>query len=61
MSDAAVTRGDVAKGAGLAGLARLSIAIEAFAQPIYVGLFGLATYGGRVNTVAPVRTPLAFT
>jgi O-antigen/teichoic acid export membrane protein len=45
MSEGAVTRGDVAKGAGLAGLARLSIAIEAFAQPIYVGLFGLATYG----------------
>lgn len=41
----AVTRGQVARGAGLAGLARLGALIEALAQPLYVWLFGLATYG----------------
>jgi O-antigen/teichoic acid export membrane protein len=41
----AVTRGDVAKGAGLAGVARLGAAVDALAQPLYVWLFGLATYG----------------
>jgi O-antigen/teichoic acid export membrane protein len=45
MAEAPVTRTMVARGAGLAGLARMGIAIEAFAQPIYIGLFGLATYG----------------
>jgi O-antigen/teichoic acid export membrane protein len=41
----AVTRGDVARGAGLAGLSRVGALIEAIAQPLYVWLFGLATYG----------------
>ena len=41
----AITRGDVARGAGLAGLARLGAVVEALAQPLFVWLFGLATYG----------------
>ena len=40
-----VSRSDVAKGAGLAGLARLGALIEAIAQPLFIWLFGLATYG----------------
>ncbi|HEY0625422.1 MAG TPA: lipopolysaccharide biosynthesis protein [Allosphingosinicella sp.] len=40
-----VTRSEVAKGAGLAGLARLGAVIEALAQPLFTWLFGLATYG----------------
>jgi len=41
----AVTRGEVARGAGLAGLSRLGALIEALAQPLYTWLFGIATYG----------------
>jgi len=41
----AVTRGEVARGAGLAGLSRMGALIEALAQPLYIWLFGLATYG----------------
>ncbi|HWH16958.1 MAG TPA: polysaccharide biosynthesis protein [Allosphingosinicella sp.] len=41
----AVTRGEVARGAGLAGLARAGSLIEALAQPLYIWLFGLAGYG----------------
>ena len=41
----AVTRGEVARGAGLAGLARASALIEALAQPLYIWMFGLTTYG----------------
>jgi O-antigen/teichoic acid export membrane protein len=41
----AVTRSEVARGAGLAGLARLSVGIEALSQPWYIWLFGLPTYG----------------
>lgn len=41
----AVSRADVAKGAGLAALARLGALIEVVAQPAYTWLFGLATYG----------------
>mgnify|MGYP000734202025 CR=1 FL=1 len=44
-SSEAVTRGDVARGAGLAGLARLGAVIEAVAQPAYIWMFGVATYG----------------
>ena len=44
-TEVAVTRGDVAKGAGLAGLARAGALIEVIAQPLYTWLFGLATYG----------------
>ena len=55
-----VTRSDVARGAGLAGLARMGALIEALAQPLYTWLFGLATYGlyvvlwGAVNLVANI-------
>jgi len=41
----AVARADVAKGAGLAALARLGALIEVVAQPAYTWLFGIATYG----------------
>lgn len=41
----AVSRADVAKGAGLAALARLGALIEVIAQPAYTWLFGIATYG----------------
>lgn len=41
----AVTRGEVARGAGLAGLARSGALIEALAQPLYIWMFGLPAYG----------------
>jgi O-antigen/teichoic acid export membrane protein len=44
-AEPAVTRGEVARGALLAGLARAGAIIEAVAQPLYIWLFGLATYG----------------
>lgn len=53
----AVTRGEVARGAGLAGLSRAGALIEALAQPLYTWLFGIATYGiyvvlwGAVNLI----------
>jgi O-antigen/teichoic acid export membrane protein len=56
----AVTRDELARGAGLAGLARMGALIEAFAQPLYTWLFGLATYGlyvvlwGAVNLLANI-------
>ena len=56
----AVSRGDVARGAGLAGLARAGALIEAIAQPLFIWLYGLATYGlyvalwGAVNLVSNV-------
>lgn len=52
---AGVTRGDVAKGAGLAGLARLGAAIEALAQPLFTWLFGIATYGLYVTLWAGIN------
>jgi len=51
----AVTRGEVARGAGLAGLARMGALIEALAQPLYTWLFGLATYGLYVALWAAVN------
>jgi O-antigen/teichoic acid export membrane protein len=59
-AQAAVTRDEVARGAGLAGLARMGALIEAVAQPLYTWLFGLATYGiyvvlwGAVNLLANI-------
>lgn len=50
-----VTRGEVAKGAGLAGLARAAVLIEALAQPLFTWLFGLATYGLYVVLWATVN------
>jgi O-antigen/teichoic acid export membrane protein len=41
----AVTRKEVAKGAGLAGLSRAASLIEAVAQPLFIWLFGLPAYG----------------
>jgi O-antigen/teichoic acid export membrane protein len=41
----AVTRSEVARGAGLAGLSRMGALIEALAQPLYTWLFGIAAYG----------------
>jgi O-antigen/teichoic acid export membrane protein len=41
----AVSRGEVARGAWLAGLSRAGALIEALAQPLYTWLFGIATYG----------------
>lgn len=41
----AVTNRDVARGAGLAALARLGALIEVVSQPAYTWLFGIATYG----------------
>ena len=64
-----VTRADVARGAGLAGLSRMGALIEALAQPLYTWLFGLATYGiyvvlwGAVNlatNIVHLSMPLAL-
>ena len=58
--EANITRGDVARGAGLAGLARMSALIEALAQPVYIWLFGLTGYGlyvvlwGAVNLASNI-------
>jgi O-antigen/teichoic acid export membrane protein len=65
----AVTREDVARGAGLAGLSRMGALIEALAQPLYTWLFGLAAYGiyvvlwGAVNlatNIVHLSMPLAL-
>jgi len=65
----AVTRGEVARGAGLAGLSRMGALIEALAQPLYTWLFGIATYGiyvvlwGAVNlatNIVHLSMPLAL-
>lgn len=42
---AGVSQAEVARGAGLAALARLGAVIEVIAQPAYTWLFGIATYG----------------
>ena len=64
-----VTRGEVVKGAGLVGLGRASGVIEFVAQPLYIWLFGLATYGlyvvlwGSINFITNVinlSLPLAL-
>lgn len=44
-TSSAVTSSDVAKGAGTTLLARLGAVMEVIAQPIYVWMFGLASYG----------------
>jgi O-antigen/teichoic acid export membrane protein len=68
-AEPAVTRADVARGAGLAGLSRMGALIEALAQPLYTWLFGLATYGiyvvlwGSVNlatNIVHISMPLAL-
>ena len=40
-----VTRGEVARGAALVALSRASSLIEAVAQPLFIWLYGLASYG----------------
>ncbi|HEU4969610.1 lipopolysaccharide biosynthesis protein, partial [Sphingomonas sp.] len=45
MTAGPVSQRDVARGAGLAALARLGALIEVVAQPAYTWLFGIATYG----------------
>jgi O-antigen/teichoic acid export membrane protein len=56
----AVSKEDVAKGAGLAAVARLGALIEVVSQPAYTWMFGLAGYGvyvvlwAAINIVANV-------
>lgn len=45
MSEANVTRGEVARGAALVALSRASALVEAIAQPLFVWLYGLPAYG----------------
>ena len=68
-AEPAVTRADVAHGAGLAGLSRAGALIEALAQPLYTWLFGIPTYGlyvvlwGAVNlatNIVHLSMPLAL-
>lgn len=40
-----IGKADVGKGAGLAAMARLGALVELVAQPAYIWMFGLATYG----------------
>jgi O-antigen/teichoic acid export membrane protein len=55
-----VSRSDVARGAGLAGLARMGALVEALAQPLFTWLFGLAAYGvyvvlwGAINLLSNI-------
>jgi len=55
-----VSRSEVARGAGLAGLARAGALIEALSQPLFTWLFGLAGYGlyvvlwGAINLLANI-------
>jgi O-antigen/teichoic acid export membrane protein len=50
-----VTRGEVARGAGLAGLSRATALIDAVAQPLYIGLYGLTAYGLYVALWASIN------
>jgi O-antigen/teichoic acid export membrane protein len=50
-----VSKGDVAKGAGLAAIARLGALIEVIAQPAYTWMFGLAGYGVYVVLWAAIN------
>lgn len=52
---AVVSKADVAKGAGLAAVARLGALIEVIAQPAYTWMFGLAGYGVYVVLWAAVN------
>ncbi|MFL6846443.1 MAG: lipopolysaccharide biosynthesis protein [Allosphingosinicella sp.] len=50
-----VTRGEVARGAGLVGLSRAAALIEAVAQPLFIWMFGLAAYGLYVALWAAIN------
>jgi O-antigen/teichoic acid export membrane protein len=54
-SEEAVTRGEVARGAGLVGLSRAAALIEAVAQPLYIWLFGLPAFGLYVTLWAAIN------
>jgi O-antigen/teichoic acid export membrane protein len=54
-SDEDVTRGEVARGAGLVGLSRAAALIEVVAQPLFIWLFGLPTYGIYVALWAAIN------
>jgi O-antigen/teichoic acid export membrane protein len=54
-SEESVTRGEVARGAGLAGLSRASALIEAVAQPVFIWLYGLPAYGIYVTLWATIN------
>lgn len=51
----AVSKEDVAKGAGLAAVARLGALIEVIAQPAYTWMFGLSGYGVYVVLWAAIN------
>jgi O-antigen/teichoic acid export membrane protein len=50
-----VTRGEMARGAGLVGLSRAAALIEAVAQPVFIWLYGLPTYGLYVALWAAIN------
>jgi O-antigen/teichoic acid export membrane protein len=50
-----VTRGEVARGAGLVGLSRAAALIEAVAQPLYIWMYGLPAYGIYVALWAAIN------
>ena len=56
----AVSTSEVAKGAGLAGLARLGALIEVIAQPAYTWMFGLTGYGVYVVLWAAINILATF-
>jgi O-antigen/teichoic acid export membrane protein len=53
--DDAVTRGEVARGAGLVGLSRAAALIEVVSQPLFIWLYGLPTYGIYVALWAAIN------
>jgi len=54
-SEEAVTRGEVARGAGLVGLSRAAALIEAVAQPLFIWMYGLPAYGIYVALWAAIN------
>ncbi|HEX8262839.1 MAG TPA: lipopolysaccharide biosynthesis protein [Allosphingosinicella sp.] len=53
--DENVTRGEVARGAGLVGLSRSAALIEVVSQPLFIWLYGLPTYGIYVALWAAIN------
>lgn len=54
-ADEAVTRSEMARGAGLAGLSRAASLIEAVVQPVFIWLYGLPAYGIYVALWASIN------